>query len=215
MKLPFLLFDFDGTLADSLNLGIKIINKLSGQYGIEPIDEETYDSLRSMSIPKAMQKMKIPLYRLPQAVSQILSEYKHLVHELQPFEGIKEMLEELKMMGCRMALLSSNTKENVQHFLEQHDLNYFEWVQGTSGALKKHRSITARIKKHKLSRSELIYVGDEVRDIIAAKKSGIRVIAVSWGFHRAELLASKDPDYLVDKPIEVVELVKRMIELEG
>jgi phosphoglycolate phosphatase len=54
----------------------------------------------------------------------------------------------------------------------------------------------------------VIYVGDEIRDIIAAHKCGIRIISVSWGFHTVDLLASKNPDYLVDNPRQIVQLMR-------
>ncbi|MDD3563560.1 MAG: HAD-IA family hydrolase [Candidatus Cloacimonetes bacterium] len=210
MSCPFLLFDFDGTLADSINMGLRIANNLAPEFGIEPLSEEQFAQARTMSIPKALKLYKIPLYKVPKAISLALAEYRHVIHELEPFAGIPEMLKELKELGCHMALLSSNTGENVNHFLDNHELHYFDWIEGTSGILKKHGSIRRQIKKHKLDKKNVIYVGDEIRDIAAAKKSGIRVISVSWGFHGAELLSSKDPDYLVKKPQEIVELIKSL-----
>ncbi len=210
MNRPFLLFDFDGTLADSINMGLRIANNLAPEFGIEPLTEEQFAQARTMSIPKALKMFKIPLYKVPKAITMALAEYRHVIHELEPFAGIPEMLKELKELGCHMALLSSNTGENVRHFLDQHELDYFDWVEGTSGILKKHSSIRKQIKKHKLDKRNVIYVGDEIRDIIAAKKSSIRIISVSWGFHDVALLKRHDPDYLVEKPQEIVELIKAL-----
>jgi len=207
---PFLLFDFDGTIADSIHLGFKIARNIAPQFGLEPISEEKFAEIRSMSIPKALKMLKIPFYKVPKAITLALSEYRHLIHELEPVTGIPEMLKELEKMQCPMALLTSNTQENVRHFLTQHELNCFNWIEGTSGMLKKHSSIRKQIKKHSLSKENVIYVGDEIRDIIAAKKSGIRVISVSWGFHTTDLLSSHDPDYLVEKPQEIVQVVKSL-----
>lgn len=205
---PFLLFDFDGTLADSIGLGMQIANQLAPQFGIKPLSKEDFDKLRNLSIPKALKTLKIPFYKVPKAISLALLEYRHLVHELHPFPGIHDMLEELRGMDCRMALLSSNTKENVTHFLEQHDLNFFDWVEGTSGILKKHSSIRKQLKKHNLKPENVIYVGDEVRDVIAAHKCGLKIISVSWGFHTVELLSSQNPDYLVETPQQIVQIVR-------
>ncbi len=213
MTCPFLLFDFDGTLADSVCFGLKIANNLAPEFGIEPLNEEQFAQARTMSIPKALKMFKIPLYKVPKAIAMALVEYRHVIHELEPFAGIPEMLKELKELGCHMALLTSNTGENVNHFLDNHELHYFDWIEGTSGILKKHGSIRKQIKKHKLDKRNVIYVGDEIRDIIAAKKSGIRVISVSWGFHAAELLSSHNPDYLVEEPQEIVELMKSLSQV--
>ncbi len=211
MKTPFLLFDFDGTIADSIHLGLKIANNMAPDFGLEPISEEKFAQVRSMSIPKALKLLKIPFYKVPKAVTRALSEYRHLIHELEPVAGIPEMLRELRDLQCPMALLTSNTQENVRHFLTQHELDYFDWIEGTSGMLKKHSSIRKQMKKHSLRKENVLYVGDEIRDVTAAKKSGIRVISVSWGFHTTDLLSSHDPDYLVEKPQEIVQVVKSLL----
>lgn len=211
MSCPFLLFDFDGTLADSICLGMRIANNLAPQFGVEPLSEEQFARVRTMSIPKALKMLNIPFYKVPKAIGLALVEYRHLIHELKPISGIPEMLKELKDMGCPMALLTSNTQENVNHFLDNHELHYFDWIEGTSGILKKHSSIRKQIKKHQLEKKNVIYVGDEIRDIIAAKKSGIRVISVSWGFHTTELLSSHNPDFLIENPQQIVELMKSLV----
>jgi len=208
---PFLLFDFDGTIADSIGLGLQIANTLAPQFGIAPLSKEDFDRVRSMSIPKAMKTLNMPFYKLPKAIPLALAEYHRLIHDLLPFEGIHDMLQDLQNMGCKMALLSSNTKENVKHFVDQHDLDFFEWVEGTSGILKKHSSIRKQLKKHKLKADNVIYVGDEIRDVIAAHKCGLRIISVSWGFHTVALLSSQNPDYLVETPTQIVQLVKSLL----
>jgi phosphoglycolate phosphatase len=208
MSLPFLLFDFDGTIADSIHLALRIANNLAPAFNIRKLSDDDVVKLRSMSIPQAMKYLRIPFYKIPRLISAALVDYRHLLHELEPFPGIRDMLDKLKDMGCEMALLSSNSTENVKHFLEQHQLDQFNWVEGTSGILKKHKSINRKIKKHALNRERLIYVGDEIRDIASAHKCGLRIISVSWGFHTTDLLAGKDPDYLVDSPGQIVELMR-------
>jgi len=208
---PFLLFDFDGTIADSIHLGFKIANSLAPKFGIKELSEDEFAIVRTMSIPKALKWLKIPLRKLPKAIPQALAEYRHLIHELEPYPGVLQMLDELSALGCGMALLSSNSRENVQHFLQHHNLHHFEWIEGTSGILNKHGSIKKQMKKHGLKKENLIYVGDEIRDIVAAHKCGLKIISVSWGFHSIALLAGKDPDYLVDKPLQIVEVVRQVL----
>ncbi|MDI3503820.1 MAG: phosphoglycolate phosphatase [Candidatus Cloacimonadota bacterium] len=212
LKYPLLLFDFDGTIADSIHLGMRIANNLAPGLGIEPITAAQFAQARTMSIPKALKMLKVPFYKVPKAITLALSEYRHLIHELEPVPQIPEMLQELSLIQCPTALLTSNTQENVRHFLAQHNLNYFTWIEGTSGILKKHSSIRKQIKKHSLKKEDVIYVGDEVRDIVAARKSGIRIISVSWGFHTTDLLSSEDPDYLVERPEQIVQIVKSLAE---
>jgi len=207
---PFLLFDFDGTIADSLQLGLKIANNLAPQFGYPPFTENDIQHFRSLTWHKIAREMQIPFYKIPKIVTIAFKEYKRLISELEPCAGIVEMINELALKEIPMALLSSNTVENVHLFLTNHKIDYFLWIEGTSGILNKAKDIKKRLKKHKISTNEVIYIGDEIRDIEAAHNCGLKVIAVTWGFHTAEFLASYKPDYLVNEPKEIVEIVNRL-----
>lgn len=207
---PFLLFDFDGTIADSLQLGLKIANNLAPQFGYPPFTENDIQHFRSLTWHKIAREMQLPFYKIPKIVTIAFKEYKRLISELEPCAGIVEMLNELALKEIPMALLSSNTVENVHLFLTNHKIDSFLWIEGTSGILNKAKDIKKRLKKHKISTNEVIYIGDEIRDIEAAHNCGLKVIAVTWGFHTAEFLASYKPDYLVNEPKEIVEIVNRL-----
>ncbi|MDY0219032.1 MAG: HAD-IA family hydrolase [Candidatus Cloacimonas acidaminovorans] len=207
---PFLLFDFDGTIADSLQLGLKIANNLAPQFGYPPFTENDIQHFRSLTWHKIAREMQIPFYKIPKIVTIAFKEYKRLISELEPCAGIVEMLNELALKEIPMALLSSNTVENVHLFLTNHKIDSFLWIEGTSGILNKAKDIKKRLKKHKISTNEVIYIGDEIRDIEAAHNCRLKVIAVTWGFHTAEFLASYKPDYLVNEPKEIIEIVNRL-----
>lgn len=208
---PFLLFDFDGTIADSIHMIMQIGNQLAPKFGLSPFNDEDFTHFRSLPFHKIMKELHIPLYKVPQAISLALMEYRHLVHELEPCAGICHMLKALCNLQVPMAMLSSNTNENLQLFLQRLQIDAFSWVEGTSGILKKSHRIKQQLKKHKLDPKQVIYIGDETRDIDAARKCGMRVIAVTWGFHSAELLSSHEPDYLVDSPSEIVKIAESLI----
>jgi phosphoglycolate phosphatase len=158
-----------------------------------------------------LKELHIPIYKLPLAIRLALAEYRHLINELEPCVGIVPMLAQLTEMQIPMALLSSNTGENLSLFLKRLEIDAFLWVDGTSGILRKQHRIKQQIKKHKLNPKQVIYIGDETRDIDAAKHCGLKVIAVTWGFHTPELLISHNPDYLVNSPDEIVKIVSKSI----
>ncbi|PKN73825.1 MAG: hypothetical protein CVU50_01165 [Candidatus Cloacimonetes bacterium HGW-Cloacimonetes-3] len=208
---PFLLFDFDGTIADSIHLGWKIANIIAPKFGHEKFSPEQFEHFRSLTLPKLLKELHIPIYKLPLAIRLALAEYRHLINELEPCVGIVPMLAQLTEMQIPMALLSSNTGENLSLFLKRLEIDAFLWVDGTSGILRKQHRIKQQIKKHKLNPKQVIYIGDETRDIDAAKHCGLKVIAVTWGFHTPELLISHNPDYLVNSPDEIVKIVSKSI----
>jgi len=210
MKKPYLLFDFDGTIANSIDLLYQIMNQLAPDYGIEHISEEDFMVIRNMSAASVIRLAGIPLYKIPFIIGRVLKVYKKRVHELEPYPGIFAMLRSLRENRIGMALLSSNSRNNVVQFLDRHKLHYFDWIEGTSGVLDKQDRIRRQIRKHKLDPASLIYIGDESRDVEAAKACGIKVISVTWGFHPQRLLERYNPDFLADRPEQILEILEDM-----
>jgi phosphoglycolate phosphatase len=207
---PFLLFDFDGTIVNSIEPMYQLLNHYAPRYGFAQVSPEDFARIRSLPMHKAVKHLKLPLYKLIRAIPLVLNEYRKVVHQLEPCEGVIQMLNELTEDRIPMALLSSNRVENVKAFLNRHGISCFQWVEGTGGILKKQSRIALQIKRHGLDKKRMIYIGDESRDIQAAQKCGIRIICVTWGFHTSSLLCSYNPDFVVDRPQQIVELMRSL-----
>ena len=206
---PFLLFDFDGTVANSIDGLFELVNGLAPRYGYQPISRQRFEQLRDYPLARACRMLKVPLYKLGQAVPIILHEYRKIIPNLDPCPGIVELLDTMKSRRIPMALLSSNRADNVQAFLDNHGIGHFDWVEGTGGLLHKHRSIVSRLRKHGLMRENVIYIGDEARDIKAARKSGVKVISVCWGLHSRQNLESHKPDHIAQTPNDVWNILEK------
>ncbi len=207
---PWLLFDFDGTVANSIDKILELINELAPRHGYAKITPEKFAAIRNLPITRAVRSVKMPLYKLGRAISIILNEYRRIVPDLEPCAGIIPVLNDLKAAGISLALISSNHTENLRAFLDHHQIGCFDWVEGTSGILKKHNNILRQIRKHNLDKGKVIYVGDEARDIKAARRSEVKIISVAWGLHTAEHLQKFKPDYLVRAPNEILTIVKEL-----
>ena len=203
-----LIIDFDGTVANSIEAIFQLINKLAPSYGFEPLSQETFNTLRDLSIPKACRKLHFPLSKLPQAITTVLNEYRQIMPQLQPCPGMDTVIRKLKEWGIILGLISSNDAEHINDFLKRNNLDCFDWIEGTKGILGKHNSIRTQVKKHKLNQNHTFYIGDEVRDIKAAHRSKVKIISVTWGLHSEENLLRHHPDYLVRKPEELLDLVQ-------
>jgi len=138
--------------------------------------------------------------------------HKNLLKEMpftNPTPGIVEVLEKMKSKGFRQILLSSNTNENISKYIETHHWGkFFDSVYGGVSIFGKAHKIKKMLKKEKLNNNEAIYIGDEARDIKASKKANLKIIAVSWGFHMKDFLIKYKPDFLIDKPREIIEIIK-------
>lgn len=208
MSVKLIAFDFDGTIADTYDTFIEIVDRLSGKFGYPSVNREAVSQLRHLSSREIVQQSEVPLWKLPFILRQITSELgKEIVH-IQPIPGIPEVLLVLKDRGYQLGILTSNSQKNVRTFLEKNNLiDLFDTLETGKGIFRKDKAIREVIKKHKFMNNELIYVGDETRDIEAAKKSKVKVIAVGWGFNSPEVLIAHQPDFFVETPRELVEAI--------
>ena len=150
--------------------------------------------------------MNIPLWKLPEMVLRVSSKLKNNKN-IKLFPGIIEMLSNLKN-NYKLGIVSSNSKENIIETLKKHNIeNLFEFVYSDSSLFGKHLVLKKMCGKNKINPHEVMYVGDEDRDIIAAKKIKIKTIAVTWGFNSKEKLSRENPDYIVDSPMQIIDIV--------
>lgn len=202
-----LIFDFDGTIADTLSAIIRLVNEHAEEFHIKPLAETDVDELRGMSNLEIIKKYKVPLVKVPYLALRAQKELNQRIGEMSLFPGVKELVLDLKRRGIRMGILTSNSRENVQKFLRAQDLDVFDFIHAEQNFFGKNWALLHLLKKFNLKKEEVIYAGDEVRDIEACQKVNIAVIAVSWGFHRRKLLQDKRPTYLVDSPDEIRAIV--------
>ncbi|MDQ8732941.1 HAD-IA family hydrolase [Paenibacillus sp. LHD-38] len=202
MLKPYLIFDFDGTLVQSKKLAIQLFNELSESYGGRKISNQDIAYLSGLSIPDRLRSLNVPLRKLPALVIEGKREYKKAAVHLQPVEGIRDVLFSLKKNGYSFGILSSNTSENIQQFLDLNEFPSFDFIHSATNLFGKHKAITSMARKLQIHRSRMLYVGDEQRDVQACKKIGVKIAAVTWGFDSATLLAAAKPDFLCDSPEE-------------
>lgn len=204
---PTLVFDFDGTLADTLSSIIHIINNHADEFSIVPLGERDVEDLRRLSSREILRKYDISRLRLPKLIVRSQKELHARIDEVDLFPGIRELVLRLKAEGFRLGILTSNSGANVRKLLRARDLDVFDFIHSEIRFFGKKRALRRLLRKQGLRPDEVIYVGDEARDIEACRKVPIPVISVSWGFHRRDLLSALLPDYLVDSPAEILAIV--------
>jgi HAD superfamily hydrolase (TIGR01549 family) len=204
---PTLIFDFDGTIADTLSAVIRLVNEHADEFKIQPLADKDVENLRGMSNRDIMKKYQIPLVKMPSLVLRTQKELHQRIDQVELFPGIRDLILGLKNRGFRLGILTSNSRENVLKFLRARHLDIFDFIHAESNFFGKTRALLHLLKKYDLRKDEVIYVGDETRDIEACQNADISVIAVSWGFHRKELLRGKNPTYLVDSPKEIENII--------
>lgn len=210
-----ILFDFDGTLADTLRHILQISNRFSNIYGYKRVEEEEIDSYRRKKTRQAIRDLNIPILLMPHIATTIKRELQAEMHLIQPVPFIKEITGQL-CKQFRLGIVTSNSAENIALFIKNHHMPWFDVIHTGSNIFGKSRVLKKILKENKLCKEEVTYVGDETRDIEAAQKTGIDMIAVSWGINAAETLAFQNPSHLVHHPSEILGLfvpgLKKLIE---
>lgn len=203
-----IIFDLDGTLVDSLDTFIRIANEIAEKNGYEPLQDDKIRELLKLPMRSRIKSLGIPAYKIPKMGLELLNDFNKYMAEFRPIDGIKDMLECLHNDGFSLNIVSSNSVHNIETFLNANNLNIFDNIQSSKGLFGKHVTIGKLISKLNVQKDEVIYIGDEQRDVEACKKIGIKVISVLWGFDSLELIRKTDPDFIVSRPNEIVQIIK-------
>ncbi|MBD7971083.1 HAD-IA family hydrolase [Paenibacillus gallinarum] len=204
-----IIFDFDGTLVESRTLTVDLFNELSDKYGYQRMEYEEIEMFSKLSIMERVQKLHVPIFKFPMLVREMKQLYKSYVIELGLVEGIYDLLYKLKDQDYQLGILSSNNEDNITHFLNLNDIQIFDYVYTGSNLFGKDKAIKKLMNHYKLPSKQILYVGDEWRDVEACQKIDISFIGVGWGFDSIELLAKGKHKAIVNRPHEIYEVLSR------
>lgn len=204
---PYIIFDFDGTIADSEQAILSSWNEVAAQYGYKQVQPEDISRLKKFSIREVSQKLNFNMRMIPLLMPKFYRLYQQAIKDVAIFAGMKELLLQIEEKGYQTAILSSNSRDNILAFLRKNGLSHVTNVYTSSSLFGKDRLIKKFLRAHRLKRSDVIYVGDELRDVVACKKAGVRIIWVSWGLNSFEAVQNASPDYCVSEPKDILEIV--------
>ena len=208
MKYKYIIFDFDGTLADTEEANFVIYQKLAEKYNLRSITMDELGHLKKMHAREVMAYIELKKRYLPFLLKKgksLLTQDIKNIRLCKP--DIFHTIGKLKEMGIKTAIITTNSKTNVKLFLEAHNADVFDLIVSAT-MFGKESKMKRIVKKKKLSLGEFLYVGDEIRDIIAAKNAGMDIVSVGWGYNTVESLKKYGPDYLIFEPSELIEICK-------
>ena len=203
------LFDFDGTVADTLTISHSILNDLAREFRFRTLPTEELQQARLMGTREFIRHLGISSWRVPRIAHRGLLELQNRITEVEPIAGIPAVLAELHGRGHRIGILTSNSETNVLAFIARNSLPYFHFVRTSSKLFGKARVMRKIVREEKTQPGRVIYVGDETRDIEAAREAGLRIAAVTWGYNAEETLAGLAPDHLLRSPGELLGIGER------
>lgn len=201
-------FDFDGTLVDTRSAMKQVMRTLSHEYGIRNVSEDEILRLRDLPIRERMKILGISRFKLPQIARRSLTLLGEHMQNCRTYDGIIQTLEELRNRGIQTLILSSNRVDNITRCLEHNGVSGFDHIYSVRQLFGKHRSLKRIMRAHNASRKDIVYIGDELRDIEASRRAGVPVISVTWGYDSRDLLNSGNPDYLAETPRDIAHFVE-------
>lgn len=204
------IFDFDGTIADSFGISLTIGNRLAQAYGLEPVTPERLDRWRDMSSQEILSELNLPLLKLPHLLSHFKREIQAEIRNFPFILGMRETILMLWDQNYVLGVVTSNAAGNVRDFLNHQGMGHlFEFVASCPYYRGKQRVLRRVARRHHLDLGKMVYVGDETRDIDAAKRIPVKSVAVTWGFNSSQALREHNPDHLINHPRELLSIIDR------
>lgn len=202
-----IIFDFDGTIADSFDYIAGFLADEAGQ----PLTVDQVEALRGQSMTSIGRQFGHSWTKLIRLFFKGRRRMHLVIDKVKPFADMPDVINKLHAEGHELFIVTSNTVDNVHKFLHHYDLHeYFLEVYGGAGLLGKPRYLKRLLKDQNLEREDAWYIGDETRDVKAAHKARIRMIAVTWGFARPSELEALRPTAIAQKPEEIIKILEEM-----
>jgi phosphoglycolate phosphatase len=188
MKRKLVIFDFDGTLADSFPWFLSVFDNVAEKYGFKRLDLSNIETLRGLDARQIMAQYQVPLWKIP-----FIAQHVHMLMErdsgsINLFPGISDALRRLAEQGAILALVTSNSQVNALRVLGPENAALFSHFECGASIFGKASRLRNVLSATKVSPDQAILIGDEIRDARAAAQASIAFGAVSWGFNRLDTL---------------------------
>lgn len=207
------IFDLDGTLADTIACLAYCTNHTLTRLGLPAIAEEEFKRMVGDGAAKQIERALIKagdtqLSCFDKALELYLEFFeKNCMYQVKPYAGIKEALQRLKKEGMKLAVLSNKPHPMTQDVI--HSLfgdNLFDAIAGQKPGVAKKPSpegVFAILRKLQLTPQEVLYLGDTNTDMKTGKAAGVFTVGVLWGFRDQKELEENHADAIITKPEEI------------
>jgi phosphoglycolate phosphatase len=203
------IFDFDGTLADSAAWFFGVVGEAARQHGFREISDEEREMLRDRSTREILAYLGVPLWKLPALARDMRARVARDVDRIHPFPWVPDVIARLHANGVALAIVSSNSEANIRRILGPDLAARIGFCAAGASLFGKASKIRQAVRWAAVPAAAAVAIGDEVRDIEAARQAGVAALAVTWGFASAAALRAAAPEAVVDDPED---LVRRLLQ---
>jgi phosphoglycolate phosphatase len=207
VKYRLVIFDFDGTLADSFPWFASVLNDVAERFGFRKIDEAEGEALRGCDPREIIRRLGVPLWKLPMIATHMRALKAASTHHMPLFPGVGDLLRHLSSRGAALAIVSSDTATNIRHVLGPESAALIRHYECSVPIFGKPARIRKVLKTSGIPPRETICIGDEIRDAEAARQAGVAFGAVSWGYARLEALTPYAPAEIFASIDDIADIV--------
>lgn len=209
MNIEAVIFDFDGTLANSEQITFNVVRPILSKYLNKEISDSDLNDLKGKVWKTTFKEW------LPDTYLELYAEIDRAWTSMNPFipmyPDVSEMLASLKERNTLMAIASSRESGLLKQILKQNNLTeYFSYIVGQEDT-KSHKPspdpLLAAAKGIGIRPAKCIYIGDQPWDLMASRAAGMMSGAALWGEAEAEAMLRQKPDMVFKIPHDVVDFV--------
>ena len=200
-----LIFDFDGTMVDSLPTLVAIFEEVTARP--KKLTAAELAALRSRSLKEVARELRVRPWQIPSLARRMKQLAASRIPSADMVEGMGQALRALHGRGYRMVVLSSNSPGTIRSFLVNNDIDgCFSSIYGDVGLRGKKSALKRIAKMERTGSCGCVYIADEVRDIEAAKRAGLPSVGVAWGFTNPDAIQRADPRAFARTPGDLLEI---------
>lgn len=194
VQYKMVVFDFDGTLADSFPFFLETFDTLADTHGFSRVDRSQLETLRGYDAGQIMQHVGLPFWKIPRVALHFKTLMAENIERITLFNGVDQMLRLLSGQGITLAIVTSNSYDNVCAVLGPENVPLITHYECGAALFGKRSKLRRLLADSNVKRQEILYIGDEIRDINAAHGEGLAFGAVAWGYTRIDTLLARSPE---------------------
>jgi phosphoglycolate phosphatase len=208
MQCKLIIFDFDGTLANSFPVVLNMLDELAQKFNTKKLNHADIPRLRNYSPRKIMKMHNVRLWKVPAILKFTRTRMRSDAHRIHKFDGVDEILRELHGRNIKLGIVTTNTRAIVEQVLGPEIFNLISYFLGEVSLFGKPKALKKMLSLSGVENSETLAIGDEIRDLNAATKVNIPFGAVLWGFSSPEALKAGNPNFTFSQPGQILDLIE-------